>query len=220
MYRLLIIAFAFSLFAGLHAQDYSSYMMVMVKQKKALNMAQSELDYQNLASSFERIANAQTDQWHPLYYAAFCYINMSLRNNDPAQKDNYLDNAQAMIEKALEIYPDESELYVLQGLLYQARIQVNVGQRKLEYSVKANDALMVAKDYNPENPRIYYLMALNALQSPEIYDTATETACANLETAKEQFTDYRPQHVLSPTWGGERNAQLKAQYCSDQNKML
>jgi tetratricopeptide (TPR) repeat protein len=217
MYRLLIIAFAFSLFAGLHAQDYSSYMMVMVKQKKALNMAQSELDYQNLASSFERIANAQTDQWHPLYYAAFCYINMSLRNNDPAQKDNYLDNAQAMIEKALEIYPDESELYVLQGLLYQARIQVNVGQRKLEYSVKANDALLVAKDYNPENPRIYYLMALNALQSPEIYDTATETACANLETAMEQFTVYRPQHVLSPTWGGERNAQLKAQYCSDQN---
>ena len=207
----------FNLFTGLHAQDYSSYMMVMVKQKKALNMAQSEQDYQNLAESFERIANAQTDQWHPLYYAAFCYINMSLRNNDTGQKENYLDNAQAQIEKALEIYPDESELYVLQGLLYQARIPVNVVQRKIEYSIKARDALNVAKEYNPENPRIYYLMALNALQTPEIYDAATETACANLNTAAEQFTGYRPQHVLSPTWGGERSAQLQVQYCSEKN---
>ncbi len=217
MYRILLIAIIFNLFSGLQAQDYSSYMMVMVKQKKALNMAQTEQDYQNLASSFERIANAQTDQWHPLYYAAFCYINMSLRNNDPVQKENYLDNAWALIEKALDIYPDESELYVLQGLLYQARIQVNVVQRKREYSIKAREVLLVAKDYNPENPRIYYLMALNALQTPEIYDAPTETACANLETAMEQFTVYHAQHVLSPTWGGERNAQLQAQYCSDKN---
>jgi len=41
------------------------------------------------------------------------------------KKDTNLDNAQRFIEKALEIYPEESELWVLQGLIYQGRIQID-----------------------------------------------------------------------------------------------
>jgi tetratricopeptide (TPR) repeat protein len=198
---------------GLSAQNNSEYMMVMVKQKKALNMARTEQDFLNLAQNFERIANAETDQWHPLYYAGLCYVNMSLINKTAGPKDNYLDQAQVFIDKALEIYPDESEIYVLQGLLYQGRIQVDPAKRFSEYAKKAEEALMVAKDYNPDNPRIYYLLAMNILHTPKDAGGGKEIACKFFKTASEKFNTYLPQHVLSPTWGGERNHELYSQYC-------
>ena len=209
----LLLAFA----SDLSAQDNSSYMMVMVKQKKAFKMAVNEQDFQNLANTFERIANAETDQWHPLYYAGLCYINMGLINKNGEQKDTYLDQAQAFIDRALEIYPDESEIYVLQALLYQGRIQADPEARKMEFAGKAEEALGTATDYNPENPRIYYLRALNRLYaSPEGTD-GMASACENFKTAVEKFTTSRPEHVLSPTWGGERNQEFYSRFCDQQD---
>ena len=202
---------------GLFAQDNSSYMMVMVKQKKAYNMARSEQDFLSLANSFERISNAESDKWHPLYYAGMCYINMSFINDINPQKDAYLDKAQTYIDKALEIYPDESELHVLQALLYQGRIQIDIAQRGMSYSVKANEALERAKEYNPENPRVYYLSGLNIRHTPLTYGGGVDSACKLFKTAMEKYKTYRPEHVLSPTWGGERNQRLYNENCVDQN---
>jgi hypothetical protein len=211
IYTLLLI-----LGPGLMAQDNSSYMMVMVKQKKAFRMAQTVQDFQNLAETFERIANAETDQWHPLYYAGLCYINMSLVLDNPEMKDSYLDKAQGFIDRALLIYPDESELYVIQALSYQARIQVNPDERTAAYSRKAEEALTVARDYNAENPRIYYLLALNQLYASDDMAEAISPACENFQTAVNKFRNFRPEHVLSPTWGGERNQELYSRFCTDQ----
>jgi len=199
------------------AQNESSYMMIMVKYKKSFKMARSEQDFQNLANDFERIANAESDQWHPLYYAALCYINMSFIAGKNDQKDTYLDKAQSLIDKALLIYPDESELFVLQALLYQGRIQIDPAGRGMTYSAKANEELNVAKDINPDNPRTYYLLGLNVLHTPEAFGGGPKAACPLFKTAMEKFISYLPQNVLSPTWGGERNDALYRQYCGDQD---
>jgi tetratricopeptide (TPR) repeat protein len=142
---------------------------------------------------------------------------MSLVTDAGSQKDAYLDEAQTFIDKALEIYPDESELYVLQGLLHQGRIQVAPKERGLVYSQKAAEALNLAKDYNPENPRIYYLMGLNEIFIAQATGGGLDEACGQLKTAVDKFKTSRPQHVLSPTWGGERNQQYYSRYCGDQN---
>jgi tetratricopeptide (TPR) repeat protein len=196
------------------AQDESSYMMIMVKHKKSFKMARSAQDFQDLANNFERIANAESDQWHPLYYAALCYINMSFVSDQNEQKDAFLDKAQAFIDKALLIYPDESELFVLQALLYQGKIQIDPAGRGMTYSAKADEQLSIAKKINPENPRIYYLMGLNVLHTPESFGGGPTAACPLFQTAIEKFKNHLPENVLSPTWGGERNQMLYTQYCS------
>ncbi|HPE55128.1 MAG TPA: hypothetical protein PK904_01935 [Bacteroidales bacterium] len=211
-----LVLLAFTVNIGT-AQDESSYMMIMVKHKKSFKMARTEQDFQNLANSFERIANAETDQWHPLYYAAMCYINMSFVNEDNEQKDAYLDKAQTFVDKALEIYPDESEILVLQGLLYQGRIQIDPAGRGMTYSAKANEQLNAAKEINPENPRAYYLLGLNVLHTPEAFGGGPAVACPLFKTAIDKFKNYVPENVLSPTWGGERNQMLFDQSCGDQN---
>jgi len=217
MNKILLYIILLSLATGLTAQDNSEYMMVMVKQKKAFKMARNEQDFQGLANTFERIANAETDQWHPLYYAGLCYINMSLVTDAGSQKDTYLDKAQTFIDKALEIYPDESELYVLQGLLFQGRIQVAPEERGQVYSMKASEALNLAKDYNPDNPRVYYLLGLNEIFIAQSTGGDLDKACLQFKTAVDKFKNPRPQHVLSPTWGGERNQMYYSRYCVDQN---
>ena len=196
-----------------YSQSGQDYTLNMVKQKKAFRMTETEQGFQELANNFESIANANTDKWHPHYYTAFCYINMSFTTKSPDKKDPYLDKAQSFIDKGLEIYPEESELFVLQGLLYQGRIQIDPTKRGRSFSGKAQKALKKAKEFNPNNPRAYYLLGMNALHTPESIGGGLEVACPLLKTAIEKFDKNVPEHVLSPTWGGERNQQLYSENC-------
>ncbi len=209
---ILLVLLVHIMFTGF-TQDRSDYMQVMVKQQNIFKMAHSVEDFQNLANTYERIANAETDKWHPLYYAALCYLNMSFITKDMDRVDTYLDQAQPFIDKALEIYPDESELHVLQGMLYQARIKVDPVGRGLKYSMLATEELNKAKDYNPDNPRAYYLLGMNILHTPESYGGGAEAACPFFKKADELFRTYVPDNVLSPTWGPERNLSLLRQNC-------
>jgi len=203
------------LYLGVNAftQDNQDYMTIMVKQKKAFRMARTEKDFQDLAGNFERIAGAETDQWHPLYYAAFCYVNMSFVSKDIVKKDVYLDKAQELIDRAIEIYPEESELFVLQGLIYQGRIQIDPQQRGKTYAMKANEVLNKAKEFNSDNPRIYYLLGLNVLHSPRSIGGGPDIACNYFKKAAEKFEKYIAPHVLSPTWGAEENENVYTQNC-------
>ena len=203
--------------SGVYSQD-ENYIMVMVQHIKSFKMAQSPTDFQNLANSFERIANAETDKWQPLYYTAFSYINMSFVSKTNQERDAYLDKAQIYLDKAIEIYPDESELFALQALLHQGRIQIDPVGRGMTYSMKANEALEKAKDYDPENPRTYYLMGLNVLHTPEAFGGGAEPACKLFQTAIEKYKTHTPANVLSPTWGGERNYQLYSENCGSEKK--
>ena len=60
-------------------------------------------DFQNLANKFRVIANVEANEWLPLYYEAHCYILMSFIDRSGTEnKDGYLDQANASIEKMLE----------------------------------------------------------------------------------------------------------------------
>lgn len=197
------------------SQYNSEYITIMVKQKKALRMSTTVPSLQELANNFERISNAESDKWHPLYYAAFCYVNMSFLSKDATVKDEYLDKAQQFIKKAIEIYPDESELFVLQGLLYHGRMQVDPKTRIQENIVLAGEVLNKAISFNPDNPRAYYMTGLNLLYSPELIGGGAEAACPFFQKAIEKFAEYIPEHVLSPTWGGEENHKRFNKYCNN-----
>jgi tetratricopeptide (TPR) repeat protein len=195
------------------AQSSEDYMTVMVRQKKAFRMAATEKDFHDLAVNFERIASVETNEWHPLYYAAFCYINMSFISKDIAKKDVLLDKAQELIDRSLEIYPEESELFVLQGLIYQGRIQIHPKDRGKIFALKANESLKRAKELNPDNPRAYYLLGLNALHAPKSVGGGADAACSYFNKAADKFEKYIAPHVLSPTWGAEDNDRVLNQNC-------
>jgi tetratricopeptide (TPR) repeat protein len=195
------------------SQDVEDYMNVMIKQKKSLKMARTVQELQTLADNFEQISQAESDKWHPLYYAAYCYLNMSFINKNNEERVKYLDKAQSFVDKAIEIYPDESELFVLQGFIDEAYIQTDPVNKGKEYSEKATKALEQAIEFNPDNPRAYYLLGLNLLHTPQKYGGGKEAACPYFLKAIEKFKNDIPENVLSPTWGGEENYRQYAGNC-------
>ena len=173
--------------------------------------------YQATANSFERISNIDKSKWLPSYYAAHVYIIMSFVEKDSDMKDKYLDKAQTFIDNCQKIVKNESEVYVLQGFLYQARISVSPMLRGMKYSAKASEALNRAIKINADNPRAYYLLGQNLLHTPSMFGGGVELACPYLTKAKAKYAIFKPKSDISPNWGEKATIKLLA-YCNKDKK--
>ena len=184
---------------------------------KSLAKAENSEDYQNLANQFDRIAGVETAEWLPLYYAGFCYINMSFSERDGDKVDQLLDKAQKYIDRAEEMNSNSAELAILQGFLFQGRISVNPMTRGMKYAGKADDQFREAKRIDPENPRIYYLLGMNAYNTPSMFGGGAKAAQPHFSEAAEKYKTFEPQSKLDPNWGEESNKNMLEQ-CNKQIK--
>lgn len=203
-----VLLFSFVLFLGLelHAQTmaYDSLMRVTVQELKA----SSPDKMPELAARFERLMLMAPQEWLPVYYAAYCLTVQSFSLQDGDAKDNLLNTAQQLIDKALELQPKESELWVLQALVYQGRIMVNPMSRGMKYSQKVYQSLDSAEKMNADNPRVYYLRGQNLFNTPKMFGGGQEAAKPNLVKAQELFDNQIVKDPLWPEWGKQDNRQL------------
>ena len=131
----------------------------------------------------------------------------------PDQLDQQLDKAQELLDKASELDANNDEIEVLQGFIYQARIQVDPQSRGQQYSMKANAAFAKASQINPDNPRPDFLIAQNLLYTPEAFGGGKEAACAKYQSAAEKFANFNPESDIAPNWGKEMNEQMMNRNC-------
>jgi tetratricopeptide (TPR) repeat protein len=176
-----------------------------------LESSKSITDFQSVANQFERIGDGEKNNWIPYYYAAYSALMMSFIEQDGDKKDGFADNAQQYIDKAMKLKPNESEIIVIQGMLYQARIMVHPMIRGHEYSVKANTEFEKATSINKGNPRIYLLKGKNKLNTPEFFGGGKKNALPFFKEAKEKFDDFKPAELFAPDWGKDENTNLIAQ---------
>lgn len=174
-----------------------------------INVAHPE--WKTIATDFEKIIEENPEEWLPLYYHALAMSNASF-NVDFTEKDNYLDAAQASLDKAIEMQPKESELVVVQANIHMMRIVVEPNSRGMAYSSKAFGALNKAKVLNAENPRIYVLWGLMVYNMPEAFGGGALAANSYFTTAKEKFNNFTPASNLHPTWGETRNNKMLESY--------
>lgn len=198
----LIIACAFQVFGQ------SEYESAMQAGLDSMNHIRNLEDFQVVANYFERIADAEKDQWLPGYYAAYCYVILSFKEKEAARKETLLNKAEDIINQILVIKPVESEIYALQGMLYQSFISVDPRNNAPVYSMKANKSFDRSIDLNPHNPRPYSLKAMNLMYTPEAYGGGMNMACPLFEKADTLFHQYTKVNSLMPDWGMEYNSQL------------
>lgn len=179
----------------------------MLETLTMYDSAKTTTDLQAVASKFERIATTETTRWEPLYYHAFININLSFREKDGDKKDALLDIAQKSIDKALEVNGDKSELYALQGFLYQGRIQVSA-MRGMTYSQKASSILEKAINENAENPRAMFLMAQNIYYTPSMFGGGSKNALPKFLAAKALFEKQNGKTGINPKWGAISNQRM------------
>ena len=194
---LIIISFILSV----SAQSQSAYEKAMQNGLDSLNNIQSSEGFQSVANHFERIAKQESQQWLPSYYAAYCYIILSFNQQDVVQKESYIEKAAQLIDGAIKVAPDESELYVLKGMQYQAIITIDPMTNGQIYMQPANEAFQKALELNADNPRAYYLLASNIMYTPEQFGGGIQAACPTFQKAKELYDKETENGQFMPVWG-------------------
>jgi hypothetical protein len=186
----------------------SDYETAMRAGLDSLNHVKSLESFQDVANYFERIAGTETNEWLPGYYAAYCYVVLSFKEQESTRKEKLLSKAQNLISQILQVNTEESEIYALQGMLYQSFISLDPQNNAPVYSAKANQSFDKSIALNADNPRPYYLKGMNLMFTPEAYGGGMKAACPLIVKANELFARFVKENDLMPMWGMEHNAEI------------
>lgn len=159
-----------------------------------------------LAALFTRIGDAEKDEWLPRYYACYAYSRTVHFMSDGDSIDSALDKAQAIMDDLLKSKAEESEVHVLQAMIYSLRITNPM--RGYKYSSLSNQSLERAEQLNASNPRIYYCKANNVYHTPKMFGGGSENAQKLYEKAKQLFSQVKNENDLYPTWGNIHNEMM------------
>ncbi|CAG4989246.1 hypothetical protein DYBT9275_00252 [Dyadobacter sp. CECT 9275] len=197
---------------GLFARDekYIQAMSASISALNGLDKGQpAPKALQEIANRFERIGAEQAREWLPCYYAALCYIKLGFVSENLAEKDRFLDLADAMLKQAetLAGKPND-ELLILLAYAAQSRLAADAMNRWEEYGEKFANHIQAAQKLNPGNPRSYYLEGAGLFYTPEQYGGGKEAAKPTLSRAVANYASFKPETTIHPDWGKEEAAWL------------
>ena len=208
MKKLILLALMTTLtVAGFSQSD--KYLAAMKRNLAAIDSSFSNPpSLLSLANTFERIADAEKNQWLPYYYAALCQVNYGFMVTDKAQTDNIADKATALINKADSLSPKNSEVSCIKSMIASCHMMVNPMQRYMQYGQESNTEMENAMEQDPTNPRPYLLKGQSLKYTPEQFGGGCKTAKIELQTAIDKFLVFKPASELYPAWGLQRVQQL------------
>ncbi len=177
------------------------YMAVMERNVAMIDTATTTTTYSVANNTFERIANANPTEWLPVYYQAYCTILMGMKQESPALKDEYFDKAEALINRADEISPENSEILVVQAWVNSMKIGVDPATRGQKLGPKAGMFTEKALQLNPENPRAHFLKGTSIFYMPANFGGGKDKALPVFEKAIEKFKAAKPENKIVPHWG-------------------
>ena len=157
---------------------------------------------------FERISNAEPDNWIPAYYAAQVNIVSSFGEKNEDKLRAQLKKAQDLINDATAISKNNPEILVLQALLHTAWVAYDGATYGMTLSGKVVELYTKAEMIAPENPRVVYCKAEWGMGSARYFGQDIKPFCKDLERALELFTNFKAETPFSPNWGKERAAML------------
>lgn len=197
------------LFVGnLSFAQSKKYVASMEKAITQMDTAKTAQAIQKAANMFERIMNAESEEWLPAYYNAMCQIRLAsivMEKGETDKKEPLIDQAQAAVDHALKVAPNESEVLTLQGYIYICRIWGNEMTLGAKYTPMAHEAFAKAIAIDANNPRTYYLRGQLIFYTPDFFGGGAKNAMADLKKADELYASYEKASSIHPDWGKGSN---------------
>lgn len=162
---------------------------------------------------FERIANAEPDNWLPYYYVAQVNTIISFGERDKDKLIQQLEKAQEFLDIAKSISPDNPELMIQQAMTHTAWIAYDGANYGMTLSPKVEALYAKAKAIDPMNPRVVLSKAEWDMGSARYFGKDTTPYCKDVELALELFTNFKPDGPFYPEWGKDR-AEAIRQNCN------
>lgn len=168
-----IILLAFSVMQA-QAQNTTDPSLKAATEK--LNKATTAKEYQQLAGEFVTIAEANSGQWLPWYYAAYCNAKTGwLYKEDGEKIEPFADKADVQIKKAKALLDSStqqkelSEVYCVMSMANRARVFINPMTYGRQYGPAAGKYTQLARALNPENPRALWLEGWEKYSTPKMW---------------------------------------------------
>ena len=204
---LIILAFGFS--TALFSQS-EAYYNKMRQTFQLMDSAKSTQDFQEVSATFERIGDAEKNQWIPYYYAALCQTRIGWLDQK-IDKDKLADIAKGILAKADAISPGNSELFCLKSMVATQQMLIDPQNRYMSFGAESNQDLEKAKLADPSNPRPYYLEAASVFNTPVAFGGGKANAKPILEKALQLFKAFMPASPMHPNWGEKQTEDMLAQ---------
>jgi len=207
----LALAFAF-IFSAFCADP--AYENAMKKQVTAMKTIQTLEESQAVTNAFLRISEAKPEEWLPLYYAAYLQTTVVFRFE--VDKDQYLDQAMTLVEKAEKIAVDNSEITAMKGYVVMGKISLDPASRGQSLSPQAMQLFGKAISLDRENPRALMLMSQMEQGMAQFFGSGPEKACGLAKNAIELYSKEETKvsdGYLLPTWG-KAQAEQVAKACN------
>ena len=192
-----------SILIGVSAFSQNERFVAAMKSNIAqLESAMATNEMASLANSFERIAEAEKNQWLPYYYAAYCTVMNAFLTEDKSKSDPLAEKAATLISKAEAITGKEtSETCVIKSMIASAHMMVDPQSRWQQYGQASSENIAKAKQLDPSNPRPVYLEGQAKFYTPESFGGGKAPAKELFIKALEMFDRFKPESSLHPEWG-------------------
>jgi len=189
------------------AQMPDKFLKAMEEKMTAVDTTKNVDAFANLANSFERIADAEKNQWLAYYYAAYCNASAGLMLGSGSdmmeakadKTDPFADKAEKLLNKADELSKNNSEIYIVKKMIATLRMLGDPMNRYMTYGPAATEALETAKKLNQDNPRIYLLEGQDKFFTPEQFGGSKTEAKSLFETAIKKFESQKPETRIDPS---------------------
>ncbi|CAM3457796.1 hypothetical protein [Flavobacterium chungbukense] len=158
---------------------------------------------------FERIAAAEKNSYLPNYYIALINTTAVFTEKDKTKIDLLLTKAQDALDVELIKDQSNSELYVMQALIYTGYVVADPMTNGMKYSGKVMEAYAKAKALDPNNPRAVFGEADYQLGGAKWTGVDTKPLCAQVAKSIELFNTFKPATPFSPKWGLERALEVQ-----------
>jgi len=208
MKKILIIALALISFSGISQSKYKEGM------NKAFDLWKSEKHWE-AANLFERIAQAEMDNWLPPFYVAQINVLYSFDEKDEKKLTAQLNKAQDFINDARAISKSNAEILVIQAQLYTAWVVFDGQRYGMTYSQKIAQLYQEAYNLEPDNPRVAFGKVEWDIGTARFFGQDTAPFCEDLNKAVELFATYEPKGEFYPRGGEEYARGSLAQNCEE-----
>ena len=176
------------------------YLKGMEKNLVLLDSAKTSEEFTTVAAAFERIGDAEKTQWLPYYYASLAHVWKGFADKS-VNKDDVANKAEELIAKAEALEPKNADLQVLKNMSATLHMLVDPQSRYMQYGQKMAEPLAIAKQLDPNNPRVYLMEGQGVFGTPAAFGGGKDKAKPIFEKAVSLFKAEKPASSIHPKWG-------------------
>ena len=153
---------------------------------------------------FEKIANAEKNNWLPPYYAANVLIVEGFSIKDETTLTMKLNKAQQFLDDATAISESNPEIIILQALLNTVYVAFDGQKYGMTLSKKNAQLYAKALKIAPNNPRVILGKAQWDIGGAKFFGQSTKPFCKEIERAVELFKTEKKKGKFHPFGGIDR----------------